>query len=63
MCSASMTVVSSVFARGTSGMIDASTTRRPSVPITRADWSTTLAASARDQLLVANPAYLPAASG
>ena|ERR1051326_871553 len=41
ICSAIMTVVIWVLARGTSGMIDASTTRRPSTPITRPSESTT----------------------
>ena len=41
MCSAIMIAVRFVFARGTSGMMDASTTRNPSVPITRHSGSTT----------------------
>ena len=41
MCSAIMIVVRFVFARGTSGIMDASTTRNPSVPSTRHSGSTT----------------------
>src|SRR5262249_21550267 len=40
-CSAIMMAVRFVFARGTSGMMDASTTRKPSVPMTRHSGSTT----------------------